>query len=136
AHAQRAETTPAPRRACADGRSARGPPCPGAASLGLRTEREPLHVVDVPIRLVDDFLALPSVEHGRDPLRSVDLRQDASSSGVAGGYTARVAAAARCHGFKSSISPCAALRGERAPTDASARATRERPDSARDVGPS
>src|ERR1019366_3568052 len=86
-----------------------------------------LHVVDVPIRLVDDFLALPSVEHGRDPLRSVDLRQDASSSGVAGGYTARVAAAARCHGFKSSISPCAALRGERAPTDASARATRERP---------
>ena len=83
--------------------SARGPRCPGAASLGLRTEPEPLYVVDVPIRLVDDFLALPSVEHGRDPARSVDLRQHAGSSGVAGGYAARVAAA-RCHGFKASIS--------------------------------
>jgi hypothetical protein len=82
---------------------ARGPRCLGAASLGVRTETEPFYVVRVPIWLVDDFLALPSVEHGGDPLRSIDLRQHARPSGVAGGYAARVAAL--CHGFKTSISP-------------------------------
>jgi len=70
-------------------------PSNNAAPL-RRAERQPVHVRDVPGRLVDDPLVVPAVEHGSDTLRVVDLRRDACALRVAGGCADRTGAT-RCH---------------------------------------